>query len=117
MSELAQEIAALTEAVTALALKVRLEPGYCAADRLWKGSREEQPLAEWDVQKNKLRVRAGMPEGIPGVFLVNFMGDMHALSVADTQKLIEVLAAAVVHVTSDDVYMKRVHKTLQGEDV
>lgn len=116
MTDLPKEVAALRKAVNDLANRCGVEPAYRPADRIWRGGGQPEALAEWDVQYQEggrgvrqLAVRAGWPDGIPGVFLVDYIGDMHALSVADTHRLIEALSAAVLHV-NDEVTARRARK-------
>ena len=95
------EIAALRNAVEDLAHRVNAEPAYCAPDRLWTDSIGHEKFGEWDIQGRQLSVRAGKPDAIPGVFLVDRHGDMHALSIGDTYRLIEALSSAVGYVRDD----------------
>lgn len=101
MTNLPQEVAALRDAVDDLANRVALNPAYRAPDRTWIQPVDHEKFAEWDVQNRYLTVRAGHPDGVPGVFLVNHWGDMHALSLKETHHLIEALSAGVQHLTND----------------
>jgi hypothetical protein len=99
------EIAALRHAVENLAHRVNAEPAYRAPDRRWLESISRDTYGEWDVQADRqgrlLAVRAGHDDGIPGVFLVDRYGDMHALTVAHAYQLIEALSSAVAYVRDD----------------
>lgn len=102
------EVARLRDAVDNLAARVGASPAHVEPDRVWRGNCEPRLYAEWDVVFNprirglrQLAVRAGWPDEVPGVFLVDEVGDMFALGVRDTHRLIEALTAAVAHVTDD----------------
>ena len=95
------EIAGLRHAVEDLAHRVNTEPAYRAPDRLWVENISHEKFGEWDIRGRSLSVRAGKPDAIPSVFLVDQHGDMHALSIGDTYRLIEALSSAVGYVRDD----------------
>lgn len=100
------EVARLRDAVDNLANRLGTTPAHVEPDRVWRGNGEKRLYAEWDVAFHpnirglrQLAVRAGWPDEIPGVFLVDETGDMFALGVRDAHRLIEALTAAVGHAT------------------
>jgi hypothetical protein len=100
------QVTALRHAVEQLAHNLGVAPGYCPPNREWLEQRSNLPYAEWDVQSHGderlLAVRAAIDDGIPGVFLVDRRGDMHALEISHTHRLIEALAASLTYLTRQE---------------
>jgi hypothetical protein len=117
VTELPQEIAALREAVDNLANRAALTPRYRDPDGSWVDRPSNDRLCEWnvaraydDASRFEWRVRSGYSDGLASVYLVDRYGDMHAMTVPDTHRLIEALTAAVLHV-NDEVSARRARRS------
>lgn len=113
MTSLTQELAALREAVDRLANRAELTPRYREPDAMWTDHPTTRQLPQWhvardlrDPSRHEWCVRSGFADGIASVYLVDRVGDMHALTVPDTHRLIEALSAAVSSV-NDEVSARR----------
>ena len=95
------ELAALRHAVERLAHKLGAAPAYRTPDRTWIEPISNNRYGEWDIQGHRderiLAIRAGTDEDVPGVFLVDRRGDMHALELPDTYRLIEALTSGLTY--------------------
>jgi DNA-binding transcriptional regulator YhcF (GntR family) len=97
----ARELAALRHAMDRLTHKLGAAPAYRPPDRIWIEPVSNNRYGEWDVQSYQddriLAIRAGIDDGVPGVFLVDRRGDMHALEASHTHGLMEALASGLTY--------------------
>lgn len=104
--DLRMEVRALRAAVVDLAHRVTVNPDPLPPETRWQEPLSTEVYAEWCIQPRYLSVRAGRPDGIPAVFLVDRYGDMLALSTQDTQRLVEALTSGL-HYVRDDLTTRR----------
>lgn len=113
VARLRDAVTELGDAVDNLATRIGADPAHAQPSRAVHCNGETHLMAEWDVVFHpnirglrQLAVRAGWPDGMPAVLLVDEVGDMFYMGRSDAQRLIEALTAAVAH-SGDQVARQR----------